>query len=201
MVAAEDCNFGDSPVTCMASAIGNQLARSLAGSPGSKNQLSVGINGGDIPILPAGCLFIAILLGIALRAMFGRPRFMPGMLSSVVARLAIFVAIFAFTISVVKSGEAAMKEKDASQGPNFLPVTTLTTSGPYEYTRNPMYACMTLIVPGSAILADSLWMGVAMSLMPIYLDQYVIPAEEALLRKLFGKAFDEYAKRVPRWLM
>ena len=201
MVGAEECNFNDSPVGCMASAIGNQLARSIAGSPGAKNQLSVGIHGGDIPILPAGCTMILLLTGTALRVVFGRPRFMPRILSSMAARLAIFVALFAITISVVKSGEAAMKEKDARQGPNFLPVTTLTTSGPYEYTRNPMYSCMTLIIPAFAILTDSLWMGAAMGLMPIYLDQYVIPAEEALLRKLFGKAFDNYAKKVPRWLM
>ena len=203
MVAAEACDFGSSPLSCMASAIGNQLARSLKGSPGAYNQNSVGIDGTDatnIPILPAGALVICMLLGIALRIVLGRPRFMPKSLSSMTARAAIFVALFATVISVVKMGEKAMKEKDAAQGPNFLPVTTLTTSGPYQYTRNPMYLCFSLIVPGAAILADSLFMGATMALVPVYLDQYVIPAEEALLKKLFGRQFDAYAATVPRWI-
>ena len=94
-----------------------------------------------------------------------------------------------------------MKEKDASQGPNFLPVTTLTTTGPYQYTRNPMYAVgSALVVPAFAVLADSLYMGAAMALFPLYLDRYVIPAEEALLKKLFGRQFDAYAAKVPRWI-
>ena len=63
-----------------------------------------------------------------------------------------------------------------------------------------MYAGVLILVPASAVLADSLWMGATMALLPFYLDKYVIPAEEALLRKLFGKQFDEYAAKVPRWL-
>jgi protein-S-isoprenylcysteine O-methyltransferase Ste14 len=132
--------------------------------------------------------------------LFGRPRFLPGVLSSMVVRAAIFVAFLGYTISVVKAGEAAMKKADPAQGPNFLPVNKLTTTGPYEHTRNPMYSCMLGIVPASAVLADSLFMGLTMALMPLYLDQYVIPAEEALNKKLFGKQFEAYCAKVPRWL-
>ena len=30
--------------------------------------------------------------------------------------------------------------------------------------------------------------------------RYVIPAEEALLKKLFGKEYDDFAATTPRWL-
>jgi len=40
----------------------------------------------------------------------------------------------------------------------------------------------------------------ATSMLPVYLHLFVIPAEEALNRKLFGKEFDAYAAKVPRWL-
>lgn len=135
-----------------------------------------------------------------LRILFGKAQVMPKSLAVVPMRLAIFFSFIAFSIAVVKKGEAAMKAQDAAQGPNFLPVTKMTTEGPYATTRNPMYCCMLLLVPGSAMLADSLWMAAAMSLMPLYLDKYVIAAEEALLKKLFGYSFDTYAAEVPRWL-
>ena len=50
-----------------------------------------------------------------------------------------------------------------------------------------MYLCVMLLVPAVAMLADSLWMAAAMSLMPLT-DRFVIPAEEALLKRLFGGA-------------
>ena len=157
-----ECEFGKAPITCMFHALGNQLSRSLQGSQGSHNQLSVGFNGGDIPILPFGAITICVLLGIILRIVFGRARFMHKALSSAPARCAIFFACMAFLVGVAKSahwqkferkpgsrarqflssaprcitvGEKAMKEKDVAQGPNFLPVTTLVTGGPYAYTR------------------------------------------------------------------
>ena len=203
--ASPPCDLGKGDATdklnCLGSTMANQLSRSIKGSPGAANQLSVGFDGGDIPILPFGALLACVLGGIALRVVFGRQRFMRKSLSSFTARLTIFVAVLAFMMSVVKQGEAAMKSMDSAQGPNFLPVTKLTTGGPYEHTRNPMYACIMLLVPAVALLADSLWMAAAMSLLPLYLDRFVIPAEEALMQKLFGGSFDEYAATVPRWFM
>jgi len=205
LAAAPPCDLSKGDATdklsCIGSTIANQLSRSIKGSPGAANQLSVGMDGGDIPILPFGAILACVVLGMVLRIVFGRQRFMRKSLSSFTARTAIFIAFFAFVIGVNKQGEAAMKSMDASQGPNFLPVTKLATSGPYEHTRHPIYACVMLLVPAVAMLADSLYMAAAMSLVPLYLDRYVIPAEEALLQKLFGGSFDEYAATVPRWFM
>lgn len=205
LAAAPQCDLSKGDATdklsCIGSTIANQLSRSIKGSPGAANQLSVGMDSGDIPILPFGAILACVVLGMVLRIVFGRQRFMRKSLSSFTARTAIFIAFFAFVIGVNKQGEAAMKSMDASQGPNFLPVTKLATSGPYEHTRHPIYACVMLLVPAVAMLADSLYMAAAMSLVPLYLDRYVIPAEEALLQKLFGGSFDEYAATVPRWFM
>ena len=198
---SEGCDFATEPLNCLASTMANQLQRSIQGSPGGANKLSVGMDGGDITILPFGAMLLCVVLGFSLRVFFGRVCFMRKSLSSFSARLAIFTAVFACIMGVVKEGEAAMKSMDSSQGANFLPVTKLTTGGPYEYTRNPMYAPGMLLVLGVAVLADSLWMAASMSLWPLYLDKYVIPAEEALLRKLFGSSFDNYAAVVPRWFM
>jgi protein-S-isoprenylcysteine O-methyltransferase Ste14 len=75
----------------------------------------------------------------------------------------------------------------------------LTTSGPYAYTRNPLYLGSMIMAVGFAIAARSLWVLAAMVIMfaAIYLP--VIRSEESYLRSAFPN-FDEYAQNVPRLL-
>ena len=73
----------------------------------------------------------------------------------------------------------------------------LATSGPYAYTRNPLYFGSLLIGIGFAVAARNWWIAalVVIMLWAIYLP--VIRSEEQFLRKKF-REFDEYAGRVPR---
>jgi protein-S-isoprenylcysteine O-methyltransferase Ste14 len=75
----------------------------------------------------------------------------------------------------------------------------LTTSGPYAYTRNPLYLGSLIMAVGFAIAARSVWVLVLMVVMfcAIYLP--VIRAEETFLRETFPN-FEEYAHNVPRLL-
>src|SRR4051794_40452250 len=75
----------------------------------------------------------------------------------------------------------------------------LATSGPYAYTRNPLYFGSLLIGIGFAIAARSWWVGVALVVMFFAIYMPVIRSEEAFLRKKFPE-FDDYAKQVPRML-
>jgi protein-S-isoprenylcysteine O-methyltransferase Ste14 len=74
---------------------------------------------------------------------------------------------------------------------------SLATSGPYAYTRNPLYLGSLLIGLGFAVAARSWWVGIALVLMFFAIYLPVIRDEEAFLRKTFPE-FDEYARRVPR---
>lgn len=73
----------------------------------------------------------------------------------------------------------------------------LATSGPYAYTRNPLYLGSLLIGVGFAVAARSLWVGVALVVMFFAIYVPVIRDEEAFLRERFPE-FEEYARRVPR---
>jgi len=75
----------------------------------------------------------------------------------------------------------------------------LATSGPYAYTRNPLYLGSLLIGVGFAIAARSWWIGVVLLVMFFAIYLPVIRSEEAFLREKFPE-FEEYAKRVPRML-
>jgi protein-S-isoprenylcysteine O-methyltransferase Ste14 len=73
----------------------------------------------------------------------------------------------------------------------------LATSGPYAYTRNPLYLGSLLIGIGFAIAARSWWVGVVLVAMFLAIYLPVIRGEEAFLREKFPD-FEEYARRVPR---
>lgn len=73
----------------------------------------------------------------------------------------------------------------------------LATSGPYAYTRNPLYLGSLLIGVGFAVAARSWWVGVALVVMFFAIYLPVIRDEEAFLRQRFPE-FEEYARRVPR---
>jgi protein-S-isoprenylcysteine O-methyltransferase Ste14 len=75
----------------------------------------------------------------------------------------------------------------------------LATSGPYAYTRNPLYLGSLLIGVGFVVAARSWWVGAALVLMFFAIYLPVIRDEEAFLRKKFPE-FGEYARQVPRML-
>ncbi|MFB9262766.1 methyltransferase family protein [Bradyrhizobium erythrophlei] len=77
---------------------------------------------------------------------------------------------------------------------------TLVTSGPYRFTRNPMYLGLVLLALGIA-----LWVGAwPMFLAPIAVfattNWVHIPFEEAKMRRQFGASYDDYTARVRRWV-
>jgi protein-S-isoprenylcysteine O-methyltransferase Ste14 len=75
----------------------------------------------------------------------------------------------------------------------------LATSGPYAYTRNPLYLGSLLVAIGFAVAARSWW--VAAGLVAMFFAIYipVIRSEEAFLRERFPE-FQEYANEVPRMI-
>ncbi len=73
----------------------------------------------------------------------------------------------------------------------------LTVTGPYAYTRNPLYLGSILIAVGFAIAARSPWLAAALAVMFLAIYMPVILAEEDFLRSAFAE-FDEYKRRVPR---
>jgi protein-S-isoprenylcysteine O-methyltransferase Ste14 len=74
----------------------------------------------------------------------------------------------------------------------------LATTGPYAFTRNPLYLGSLVMAVGFAIAAKSLWIVLilATAFIAIYLP--VIRAEESYLTQRFPE-FADYVRRVPRF--
>jgi protein-S-isoprenylcysteine O-methyltransferase Ste14 len=73
----------------------------------------------------------------------------------------------------------------------------LTKTGPYAYTRNPLYLGSIIIAAGFAIAALSIWIVILLIVMFLAIYVPVILSEESFLRSTFSD-FDEYCRRVPR---
>ncbi len=82
----------------------------------------------------------------------------------------------------------------------FEESTTLVSTSLYQYSRNPIYIGMVVLLMGVAILLGSLspWFVVPMFVWAI--DRQFVVAEEAVLMQKFGVRYSEYCKKVRRWL-
>jgi protein-S-isoprenylcysteine O-methyltransferase Ste14 len=76
---------------------------------------------------------------------------------------------------------------------------SLATSGPYAYTRNPLYLGSLVMGVGFCVVARSWWVGLVLVVMFFAIYQPVIRDEENFLRATFPE-FEAYARRVPRML-
>jgi protein-S-isoprenylcysteine O-methyltransferase Ste14 len=80
------------------------------------------------------------------------------------------------------------------------PTTALVTTGPYRFTRNPMYLGMAFLYIAFALAFGVIWALVLLPVVIAAVDQLVIALEEAYLVRKFGQAYRDYMTQVRRWL-
>ncbi len=80
------------------------------------------------------------------------------------------------------------------------PATVLVVTGPFRFSRNPMYLARTLLYVGLALLANALWVLAALVPVLIAIHYGVITREERYLERKFGDAYVHYRTAVRRWL-
>lgn len=76
----------------------------------------------------------------------------------------------------------------------------LVTSGFFALTRNPMYLGLVVACAGGAIWFGRPLMYLAPVLVFVIANWVFIPFEEEKMRRQFGDAFEDYTRRVRRWL-
>ncbi len=78
--------------------------------------------------------------------------------------------------------------------------SALATDGVFRWSRNPMYLGMFFIVAGIALIEGSISPWLVVAALAIVLDRIFVVPEEKMLKETFGDAFEQYSRRVPRWL-
>jgi protein-S-isoprenylcysteine O-methyltransferase Ste14 len=107
------------------------------------------------------------------------------------------------TASGLLAGSAAGQFR--RQGTTVDPIdperaSALVTSGANAVTRNPMYVGMAGLLVANALRRGSWRTLLPVAAFTVYIDRVQIAAEERALAERFGSAYDDYRRRVPRWV-
>ena len=135
-----------------------------------------------------------VLIAAALSYLAGWPR-VPGL-----PLVPLAVVLVAAGLALSATAVALFRREDTEINPVSATNRKLVISGPYRFTRNPMYLGLVTITLGIAF-----WIGASpMFLAPIATfttaNWVNVPFEEAKMRRQFGAEFDAYVSRVRRWI-
>lgn len=73
----------------------------------------------------------------------------------------------------------------------------LAVSGPYAYTRNPLYVGSFIMGVGITIAAGVWWLAILFAVLFLGIYLPVMRVEIGDMRRIFGAEFDDYEKNVP----
>ena len=148
----------------------------------------------QVIIRPPLAWALAVIVGLALDWLLPLP-FLPAGLPAAFLGAMVFVlalALFAWAIiTITRAGSSV---------PTNRPTTTIVDSGPFRFTRNPIYTGMFLGLIGLAIAFDNLWLLLMLVPFAVVIRYGVVAREEAYLERKFGDVYRRYRARVRRWL-
>jgi len=84
--------------------------------------------------------------------------------------------------------------------PGNRPTTMVVRTGPYRFSRNPIYLAFSLLHLGIALWWNSLWLLLTLFAAVAFMSFVVIPREERYLEARFPSEYLLYKSSVPRWL-
>jgi protein-S-isoprenylcysteine O-methyltransferase Ste14 len=143
----------------------------------------------------ARVLEIVILLGAPVLCHYVVP------VMIVVRRPYSYLGVIPMVLGLILATRAAAEFRRAGTGFALRGGSSaLVTSGPFRFSRNPMYLAMLTWLLGLGVLLGSLVAFVFPILFWLLADFVVIPREERSTERLFQEEFLEYKRHVRRWL-
>jgi protein-S-isoprenylcysteine O-methyltransferase Ste14 len=144
-------------------------------------------------VRPPFVYLTSILVGVLIQLTKPLP-FLPRSLAMPVGVTIILLALALFFYSVAKFRAAG------TPVPARKPTTTIVRTGPYRFTRNPIYLAFSLLQLGIAIWINSLWLLATLVVAMALIHYVVMPKEERYLAQKFGAPYLDYKASVRRWL-
>jgi protein-S-isoprenylcysteine O-methyltransferase Ste14 len=106
----------------------------------------------------------------------------------------VFASILLF-LSSVRALRAAGTPARGNQ-----PTANMVRTGPYRFSRNPIYLSFFVLQLGIALWMSSIWMVATLIPAALVVSRVVVPREERYLESRFGQQYSSYRDSTPRWL-
>ena len=139
-------------------------------------------------------VYLVSLVSGAVVQLFTPFRFLPGTLAVPLGAPLVVVAIALFAYSVATFRAAG------TPVPARKPTTTIVRTGPYRFSRNPIYLAFSLFQLGIAIWVNSVWLLATLIGAVALMHYFVIRREEDYLQRRFSAQYLDYKASVRRWL-
>jgi len=81
-----------------------------------------------------------------------------------------------------------------------LPAKVLVASGPFRYSRNPLYIALTLLYVGLTMIVDTWWGLIVLVPLLAVMHVGVVLREERYLARKFGESYEQYRSTVRRYV-
>jgi protein-S-isoprenylcysteine O-methyltransferase Ste14 len=109
-----------------------------------------------------------------------------------VALVVVAIALFSYSAAKFRAAGTPI--------PARQPTTAIVGTGPYRFSRNPIYLAFSLFQLGIAIWVNSVWLLATLVGAVALVHFIVIPREEQYLERRFGAEYVRYKASVRRWL-
>ena len=111
------------------------------------------------------------------------------------------IGVIIMIINLIPGLTAVRNMFAAKTSPNpYRPTTALVFSGPYRFSRNPMYIGLTLLYAGLVTYLQLPWGLVFLPIVIWLITIWVIVPEEKYLEQKFGAEYLNYKSTVRRWI-
>jgi protein-S-isoprenylcysteine O-methyltransferase Ste14 len=135
----------------------------------------------------------AMVTGVFLELGWPLP-FLPRLLAALLGSVLVVVAVVVFSYAIRTFQTAG------TPVPGNKPTTVLVRTGPYRFSRNPIYVAFSLFQLGIASWVNSVWLIATLIAAVALMASVVIPREERYLARRFGADYVDYKRAVRRWL-
>ena len=155
------------------------------------------VDAAAVRVFPPAVPLLTILLGVALN------RVCPFKLKlklSTLSRYGIGGAIIGIAVLGLGLYPVILLRRTGQSENPWTPTTEIVTSGPFRFTRNPLYLQMVLGCMGFAVMLRNMWILLLTPLAAWGLQRLAILPEEEYLERKFGDGYRAYKRAVRRWL-
>jgi protein-S-isoprenylcysteine O-methyltransferase Ste14 len=147
--------------------------------------------------LPPPVLFVsALLLGIVFARVLPIPAAPPSALPFL--RLAALLLAIASGTLAVAAFLTLRRHRTTFR--TDRPVAALVTTGPFRLTRNPLYLSLALLLVATSAFLNSPWPVAFLVPALALLQRLAIRPEERYLLQAYGNEYEQYCRRVRRWV-